>query len=280
MGLLSFSFLFFSELILGNKSYGWKLYFLCAFTMLITFSEKGRNQFLKCIFPPARFLKIRLLENILTTIPFSIFLFLKNHFIIAIIILLLSGTLSMYNNVSLAKIRIPSPFSKNPYEFTVGFRRCYLLIITIYSLAFVSIYYHYFYLGLLSLLSLFLLCLTFYSELDPIYYVWIHAQSSKVFLIKKIKIALLYSFSLSLLIFFPLLIFYPFRAGIILLTLIVGLLDIVLGILAVYVNFPVKKTISQNIQFFLGVTIPPLLLLIIPNMYYQSVQKLKEYLKC
>ena len=188
--------------------------------------------------------------------------------------------LSLFNKAGLKGFQIPSPFSQKPYEFTIGFRRNYLFILAIYCLAFISIYYHNFYLAILSLLSIFCLCMTFYSEQDPIYYVWIHAQSSKVFLKNKIKTALLYSFSLSLFVLLPLICFYSFRIVILLLTMIIGLLYVALRILAVYVNFPVKKTISQNCQFYFGILIPPLLLFVIPNMYYQAIRRLKECLKC
>lgn len=275
-----FAFIFFSELILVEKSYRWKLYPFIAILLIAALGEKDRNQFLKSIFPLALFSKIRLVENLLMAAPFSFFLLFKSYYILAVLVLVTGCILSKFNKLAFTRFKVPSPFSKNPYEFTVGFRRSYLLIATIYILAFISIYYHYFYFGLLSLLSVFLFCLSFYSELDPIFFVWIYAQSSKAFLTNKIKIALVYSFSLSIVIFLPMLIIYSSRIGLILLTILTGLLYIVLGIVAVYSNFPVKKTMSQNIQLYLGITIPPLLLLVIPNLYYQAICRLKEYLKC
>lgn len=280
IGVVVCSFIIFSEIIFKKISYSSLLYLLTALIIVSTFGEEIRNQFLKSIFPPIKFRKLRLLENLFAAAPFSIFLVLENHYLLAIITLALSGMLSLFNKMALKGIQIPSPFSKNPYEFTVGFRRNYVFILTIYSVAFLSVYYHNFILGLLSLLGMFLLCLTFYSVEDPIYYVWIHSQSSKVFLRNKIRIALRYSFSLGLVIVLPLVCFYYFRIGLILLTLTVGLLYVVLGILAVYVNFPSKRTVSQNIQFYFAICIPPFLLFVIPNMYYQSIRRLKEYLEC
>lgn len=274
------SFIIFSEVVFKKISYSSLLYLLFAIIIISTFSEEIRNQFLKSIFPPIRYRKLRLLENLLAAAPFFIFLIFKNHYLIAILTLVLSSMLSLYNKMVLKGVQIPSPFSKNPYEFTVGFRRNYIFILAIYSVAFISVYYHNFSLGLLSLLSIFLLCQTFYSVEDPIYYVWIHSQSSKVFLRNKIRIAVLYSFSLSMIILLPLIVFYPFRIGLLLLTLTVGLLYIVLGVLAVYVNFPSKRNLSQNFQFYFAILIPPLLLFIIPNMYNQAIRRLKEYLKC
>lgn len=280
MGIFLFSFIGISELIFTKINYSWQLYLLIALLIISTFGEEIRNQFLKSVFPPIKFFKIRLIENLLAAVPFSIFLVLKNYYFISVLNIVLSCILSLHNKVGLTRFQIPSPFSKNPYEFTVGFRRTYLVILAIYTMTFISIYIHNFNLGLLSLLSIFLLCSTFYSELDPIYYVWIHSQCSEVFLRNKIKTALLYSLCLSLVILLPLIIFNFFRIGIVLLTGLIGLLYVVLGILAAYVNFPMRKTSSQNVQFYFGIFIPPLLLFIIPNMYYQANRRLKDYLKC
>ena len=82
---LLLSFIFISELILKKINYGPQLYLLSALIMASIFSEEIRNEFLKSIFPPAKFLKIRLLENLLLAIPFSFFLTLKNHYLIAIL---------------------------------------------------------------------------------------------------------------------------------------------------------------------------------------------------
>lgn len=278
--IVACSFIIFSEVIFNKINYSSLLYLLTALIIISTFGGEIRNQFLKSIFPPIKFRKLRLLENLFAAAPFSFFLVLKNHYLIAILTLVLSSILSLYNKVALKGIRIPSPFSKNPYEFTVGFRGNYIFTLAIYSLTFISVYYHNFILGLLSLLSIFLLCLTFYSVKDPIYYVWIHSQSSKVFLRNKIRIALRYSFSLSLIILLPLFCFYSSRIELILLILTVGLLYVVLGILATYANFPSKRTLSQNIQFYFAIFIPPFLLFVIPNMYSQAIRRLKEYLEC
>ncbi len=280
LGFVVCAFVIISELIFKKINYSPLLYLLTALIIISTFGEEIRNQFLKSIFPPIKCRKLRLLENLLAAAPFSIFLVFENHYLIAILTLVLSSILSLYNKMGFTGFQIPSPFSKNPYEFTVGFRRNYIFILAIYAVAFISIYYHNFILGLLSLLSIFLLCLTFYSVEDPIYYVWIHSQSSKVFLGNKIRVALRYSFFLSLIILLTLICFYSFQIGLVLLTLTVGLLYIVLGILAVYVNFPSKRTYSQNIQFYFSILMPLLLLLVIPNMYYQAIRRLKEYLKC
>ena len=219
-------------------------------------------------------------ENLLCAVPFSTFLVFKNHYLIGLLTFFMSGILSLLNNVSRIRYQIPSPFSKHPYEFTVGFRRFYLIILAIYVLTFISIYYHNLNLGLFSLLILFLLCLTFYSHLDPIFYVWIHAQAPKIFLMNKIKTALFYSFCLSLIIILPRIYFYINDIQIIFVTFGIGIFYIVAGVLSVYVNYPKRMTLSQQLQLGFGIIFPPILLLVIPNFYLQATNRLKVYLKC
>jgi hypothetical protein len=274
------SFIAFSELIFKKVNSAPYIYPFIAVIITYTLGEESRNEFLKFIFPDKKYIRIRLAENLLYAIPFSTFLVFKNQYLMSLLTLALSGIMSLLNNVSRIRFQIPSPLSRHPYEFTVGFRRFYLVIIGIYILTFISIYHHNLNLGLFSLVILFLLCLTFYSHLDPIFYVWIHAQSPKIFLIHKIKTALFYGFCLSLVIILPLVYFYKNDIQIISLTLGVGILYIIVGVLSVYVNYPKKMTLSQQFQLCFGVLFPPLLLLVIPNFYLQATNRLKVYLKC
>ena len=186
----------------------------------------------------------------------------------SLITLALNGIISLLNNVRRISFQVPSPFSRQPYEFTVGFRRSYLFIMGIYLLTFISIHYNNLNLGLFSLLLIYLLCITFYSHLDPIFYVWIYAQSPKIFLVKKMKTALFYSSCLSLIIVLPLIYFYKNELPIIFITFVVGILYIIAGVLSVYVHYPKRMTLAHQMQLYFGILIPPVLLLIIFNFFF------------
>ncbi len=273
-------FIVFSELIFKKVSSALYIYPIIALIFIYTLGEESRNGFLKLIFPKNMYIKIRLYENMLCAIPFSIFLVFRNQYLISLLTFILSGFISLINNVRWMRFQIPSPFSKRPYEFTIGFRRFYFIIIGIYSLTFISIIYNNLNLGLFSLILIYLLCLIFYSHLDPIFYVWIHAQSPKIFLRNKIKTALFYSFCLSLMIILPLIYFYKNEIQIIILTVLAGIFYMVAGVLAAYVNFPKQMTVSHQLQLCFGILFPPILVLVIPNFYSQAVIRLKVYLKC
>ncbi len=280
IGFYLISFIGFSALIFKKISFSGYVYPAIALFLIYTFGEKDRNLFLKSIFPPVVYRRLRIFENLMAAVPFGIFLFFKGYYLIALLTLILSSFLSLYNTAGRPGFQIPSPFSKYPYEFTVGFRATWLFILAVYALAFISIYYHNLNLGLFSLLCLYLICLNFYSHLDPIFYVWVHAQSAKIFLKNKIRVALLYSFFLSLIISIPLIFFNLAETGMILLTIFIGSLYMVTGVIATYVNFPIEKSVSQSFQLFSGILIPPVLLFVIPNFYSQAISRLKVYLKC
>ncbi len=63
-------------------------------------------------------------------------------------------------------IALPTPFSKNPYEYTVGFRRHWWLVLCIYALTCISINANNFNLGLFSLVAAVLLGSLFCSQVD------------------------------------------------------------------------------------------------------------------
>jgi hypothetical protein len=279
--VLSLAFIFISQVFLNKVQYAASLYLLPETAIILSLGGKTRNQFLSSIFLNKKYAILRILENLLAAFPFMIFLLLNNHFWLVIISIALSILLSFFNKIGIGyNFIIPSPFSKRPYEFTTGFRKTYLILFIIYCTNIYSIIINNLILGLSSLLAIFIICMTFYSHLDPVFYVWIHAQSAKTFLTKKIKTAVIYSLLLCLPPALFLIAIYPASIGLITTTLIVGLSYMVLTILYVYVNFPVKTTQSQNLQYMTGVLLPPLLILILPNFYFQSVRRLKEYLRC
>jgi len=275
------AFIFFSITFLDKVPYGPYLYLLLEVVVISSLGGKMRNQFLSSIFLKKKYIILRATENFLTAFPFMIFLLYKKEYWLVVVNIALCLLLSFCNNIgATSNLVIPSPFSRKPYEFTTGFRRTYWLLIILYCSTVYSLVHHNFILGLGSLLGVFVICMTFYSHLDPIFYVWIHAQPAKIFLRRKITTAILYGLFLTLPIAFLLIIFYPGKIVLILLVLFIGLGYLILSVLYVYVCFPVKTTRSQNLQYAAGIFSPPLLLLIIPNFYFQAVRRLKDYLLC
>ena len=76
---------------------------------------------------------------------------------------------------------MPTPFSKNPFEFTTGFRRTLLIFPLAYALTVIAINVDNLNLGIFSILLIFLIVLSFYSKPEEEYYVWVHADTPKSF---------------------------------------------------------------------------------------------------
>ena len=272
-------FIWISWLIFKKVYYPAVFYSFLSLVLTSTLGERSRNEFLKNTFFRKPYWLVRILENILCAIPFSIYLLFMGNWIIAALLILLSAGLAFLNGITQPSLVIPSPFSKRPFEFTTGFRKTYLLVIILIAVSFISIYYHNVNLGLVCLMGQFLLCISYYTGREPMFYVWIHAQSPRQFLREKIKTGILYGFLLSLCISIPLTVFNPADAGLIALITLIGLLDIALMAVAVYASFPAPLTLIQNFKIGAAILFPPLLLYVFPDLYFQSVKRLNVLLK-
>ncbi len=191
-------FIWISWLIFKKVYYPALFYSFLSLVLTSTLGERSRNEFLKNTFFRKHYYLVRILENILCATPFSIYLLVMGNWIIAVLLILLSAGLAFLNGVARPSLVIPSPFSKRPFEFTTGFRKTYMLVIMLIAVSFISIFYHNVNLGVVCLMGLFLLCITYYTGREPMFYVWIHAQSPRQFLREKIKTGMLYGFLLSL----------------------------------------------------------------------------------
>jgi hypothetical protein len=281
VGLMSGIVLFviMSVLIFKKVSFPQYIYPSLALLYLIPLGNNSRNEFLKITFLEKHYFMIRMLENLISILPFCIFLFIQKQYLISILTGSVAILLSIFNKVTRPDFVIPSPFSQKPYEFTTGFRRSYILISAIFILTAIAIYYKNFNLGIFALLILFLVCCSFYSVHDPIFYVWIHAQSPEKFLRNKIKSGLIYCSCLSVIIALTLFIAWPGMGIWILAVSLIGFLYLIVVILSVFANYPAPSTVSHKFQLAFSMLCPPLLLFVIPNLYYQALRRLNVYLK-
>jgi hypothetical protein len=174
---------------------------------------------------------------------------------------------------------LPTPFSKRPFEFSVGFRSAFLLLIACYILMGIGLYVDNFNLGMFSILALFVVCMGFYTQPEEEFYVWIHHHSTSTFLFSKVKTALMNASLLSAPLVLILLGFYPMNGGYIALFVLITFVFMIAVVLAKYAAYPNEIQLIQ--VFFLGISIPApfLLLLFIPLFYNQATNRLKSYLK-
>lgn len=276
LGLIAFVFLL--EFLFYKTEFAKYLVILACLSFQFRLSEKDRTDFLLSTYGDKLKNKIRVLENLIISTPFVFILVYKSLFPEAIILLLCSITVTLFSFHSNFNLTIPTPFSKNPFEFSVGFRKTFLLFPLTYVLTAISINVINFNLGVFSMLLMFLVTLSYYSKPEKEFYVWVHADTPKSFLMKKMIIATKNSTLLTIPISLGLLIFYPTEYNLILLFLFIGILFLWTMVLAKYSAYPSEISLPEGIIIAFALSFPPLILLVIPYFYTKSIKNLRRIL--
>ncbi len=196
--LLPFVFILLSNYLFGNTEFANYVYGLIALSFVSKLSEPKRNNFLKSIFNKDKYNKLRIIENVIYCLPFTLFLIYKKQFILSIILNLSVVIITLFNFSTNINVTIPTPFSKKPFEFTVGFRKTFYIFPIAYFLTYISVSVGNFNLGVFSMLLIGITCFSYYSKIENEYFVWNYNLSSKEFLLEKMKTCLVY-FSLLIL---------------------------------------------------------------------------------
>jgi hypothetical protein len=272
-------FILLSNVLFKRVTYFQYVYIVIALIAGLQLGKTARNEFLKNIYTTGNYLKLRLLENLALTSPFVLFLMCKSFYTCALAAICLSLLVSLCNKMGRSTFVIPSPFFRRPFEFTIGFRKYYWILIIIYAVTLIALSVGNFNLAIFAYLSTLLVCMSFYSGAEPLFYVWMHSQNPTVFLKNKLKTAMLYSLYISFPIGVSLICFFPLKAWIIILVTLCGFLYVLLGVVAKYSNYPNQTNLLQILTMSIGMVLPPFLLLLIPYFFLTSAKKLNTYLK-
>ena len=265
-----------STYLFVKLQYAEYIYALLGFVCVQSLSRRERTDFLKTCFPDS-YQKVSMVESVIVALPFVCFLVWESHILVAALLLLASAGSAFTSYTSNLQLTIPTPYGRRPFEFLIGFRRMWWLFGCCYLLTCISLTVGNIALGIFSLIASFLLCLSFYGETEPMYYVWIYSLNPKQFLLQKIKTALLQSSLLCLPIAIALL-FHPDSAYIVAGVLVLGYLYMVNMVVAKYSSFPYKVGLLQGILSAVGMALPPLLLAVIPYFYFKSINRLNTIL--
>lgn len=269
----------FSYYLFYKTEYANYLYVFIALTIVFKYSGINRNDFLKFIFSTKDYIKIRVLENLITVTPFIIFLCFNKELYITFLLIVLSFFITLMNTNKQIALTIPTPFYKKPFEFIIGFRIWIGVFLFAYFLTVMSLIYQNFNLGIFSLILVFLICLSFYNEPENEFYVWIHQLKINEFLLDKIKTAIVFSSIISLPITLALLFFFQTNIQVIIGFQFLGYCYLLTVILAKYSAYPQKMNLPQGVLLSMSIIMPPILLVLIPFFYLQSYRRLKEILE-
>ena len=268
-------FVLLSEYIFHKTEFAKYLVILVCFSFQFKLSENRRTDFLLSTFGDKSKNKIRVLENSIVCIPFVSTLIHKNLFLEAVILFICSITIALFSFRTTLNFTIPTPFSKNPFEFLTGFRKTFFIFPLAYTLTAIAINVDNFNLGIFSMLLISITTLSYYSKPEEEYYVWVHADTTKSFLKKKIIIATKNYILLTIPILIGLLIFYPIKFNLTLLFLFIGILFLWTILLAKYSAYPDEIHLSEGFIITFTILFPPLLMFVIPYFYTKSINNLK-----
>ena len=276
--ILPVVFVLLSNYLFEKTEFANYVYGLFALIFISKLSEPKRNDFLKSIFNTYNYKKLRIVENIIYCLPFTLFLIYKKQFVFSITLNLFVICTMLFNFSTNLNAVIPTPFGKKPFEFTVGFRKSFYVFPIAYFLTYISVSVGNFNLGIFSMLLIGIICFSYYSKIENDYFVWNYNLSPKEFLIEKTKTCLLFFTFLILPIIITLGFSFISQIDILIVFILLCYAYLITIIFAKYSSFPNDMSISQGILIGLSLVFPPILILFIPLFYSQSIKKLNTIL--
>ncbi len=269
----------FGELVYTKTRFASSLVLLSAFSFLISIGKRKRNEFLQVLFGDKGSSLIRLIENLLISVPFILLLLWHKSTIEAGILLILAIPLSFFSLDRPTTFTIKTPFYRWPFEFAVGVRNTWYFLPFCFLLMGIGISVNNMNLAIAGGLSPFLLAFTFYIKPEDEFYTWVHSFSPQQFLWHKIKIAVGYMALFLLPTLLCLLVFYPENALNLGLFVLLGFVLLALVILAKYAAYPNEMHLPEIIMLGITIYFPPLILGIGPYFYARAIKKLKLLLQ-
>lgn len=272
-------FVLIAEYLFYKTEFAKYIVVLATFTLLLKASEINRSEFLMLVFGNKKYRLIRMTENLVLALPFSILLICHVAIIEALSLLVACLILANLSFKTTFNFSMPTPFYRKPFEFVVGFRNTFFMFPLIYILSYISLSVDNLNLGVLSMLGIFLVSLSYYSKPENEYYVWSYSCNAAQFIFKKLITATLYSGLLALPIIFSLILFYPQDSLFILLFLLIGFSFLWTFVLAKYAAYPNEMNITEGILIAISLPFPPLLILLIPYFYTKAIKSLNPILE-
>lgn len=277
--LIGGAFFLFSNNLLDNFKYTEYLFMFIALTSLGKLNERKKIEFLKKQFKGKEVFGIRIFENTMMLLPFLSLLFYNGDYELAMILLILGLCFALTSFRYNLNYAFRTPYAKYPFEFLIGFRRYFLLFLFSYWLVYISISSSNLNIGIFGIILVIFTCCLFYSTPERIFYVWIFSMNPTVFLKHKISVAVKYSFCTSFPITAILSFFFFDEIFLIIGFQFLGLVYLVTIILGKYAAYPSKLNLPQTLGIFLSIWLPPLLFLLIPFFYKESIRRINIILK-
>lgn len=267
-----------SKFLFYKTEYAKWIYLFITISFILQCSEPKRNNTLRSIFQTKDYFALRIVENLLLTLPFLGYLLYEKEFVTGLTLLPISIGMAFFRKKWLINSTIPTPFKKHPFEFIVGFRKTFLFIFGAYFIIFKAIEVNNYNLGLFGLVLIFIISMFYFQKPEPKYYVWIYSYQTKEFLKQKIITSIICISILSFLGLGAILIAFSSKWLSTLFVYLGGHIVLSSMILAKYSAFPNEINIPQGILYGLSLLFPPMLLITMWIFYSQSKKRIKPIL--
>lgn len=259
-------------------SYAPYLYALMGLSLTGLMADPARIAFLRQHFQRHMVVRIRITENLIVVAPFVMGLLCFKAWIPVMGILVVASMLAFPTAPPSVAFVIPTPFYRYPFEFVTGFRKNLLILMMVAGILVMAIRYDNLNLALFTCALVWLIALTFYTASEPAYLVWIHRLQPAKFLWYKIRVAIGYATCLMLPYVIATMLFFQNAIGPLLLIWILGWLYLIAVILGKYAFYPSSMNVPQGIVMMMSFGFPPLLIVLIPYFYRQSLRRLQPIL--
>ncbi|MGB0391665.1 MAG: hypothetical protein ACPGRC_00790 [Salibacteraceae bacterium] len=268
-----------SELLFINTEYAHFIYVILGLFSVWSLHETKRNNFLNMVFSNKDYQIIRVIESLVFTLPFCLFLIYKHLFVELLTVNVGAVLLTFLPSHKTLTPMIKTPFGKFPFEFTIGFRKWFWAYPIPAFLVYKGVEVGNFNLSVFGMELLLVISMFFYFNPEPTFYVWVHKDRPQLFLLKKVGIAIWYTSSLV----FPFTIFIAlnFSGNLVqlFLFLLLGFAYLVTVILAKYASFPKSISLPQAIVLGLSLYYPLIIVGVIPFLFVFASRKLNPLLK-
>lgn len=254
-------------------------YTLIPLYVLFRISKGERNIFFRSVLNKAAYFRVRLAENGLLILPFTIVLLVFGNWYLPLILIAFSVFTLFIPPHKKARRAMPTPFYKYPFEFIAGFRKVFLLLLVAYALVGLAWYHGNIGAGIASIILIYLVCSSFYSVLEDPAFVWVFWGSPRDFIIAKIKTSILLTSATAAPAMLILFFMFPADIPLLLLIALLGQLYAMAVVLAKYWAFPKEVSLIHAFFIALAVCLPPLYLFILPLLYMWAIRSLSNILK-
>lgn len=271
-----FLFVCISELIfIISSNFAVFIYSIISLYFINKNNNSEKNNFLKLCFDNYGFYTIRVTENIITALPFCFILLFHNQFILIVAIIAIAFILAITPPIRLTSIPVPTPFGNHPFEFCIGFRRTILIYPIIYGCIVMSIIHNNFNLGIVMLISLFIIIICFYSIDEKPFFIWVYSKSPLYIISYKTITAFKYTLLLTAPAYISLFVFFSCNFIFILSALLIGFIYIATIIVTKYAAYNFQSDITKSIMYIIAlITPPPLAVLLFIHLAIKNIKNI------